>query len=108
MADIISILSAFPGVNGVCLFASGQQPRTGGQGMPPEQLHQLAMQAAMFFRMAASDEFTPCSVTYSFDHHGIVALSTEAGSVLVLACEPQANTALIASVARKMLLEPAE
>ncbi len=102
MARIVAVLSAFPGVTGVCLLHPGQEPLAEGTGLQADQLHQLAMQAAILFRLGSAGELATHCVKLKFARHGIVALANDAGAILLLACEPRANTALIANVARKM------
>ena len=102
MADIIATLSTFPGVEGLCLLQSGQEAKVGGSRMKTAQLQDLAMQAAILFKMGTSEEFALHSVKYRFDQHNIIALADAAGAILLIASEPQTNTSLIVNAVSKM------
>jgi hypothetical protein len=102
MADIIATLSTFPGIEGLCLLQSGHEAKVGGSGMKTAQLQDLAMQAAILFKMGASEEFALQNVKFRFEQHNIIALTDSTGAILLIASEPQANTSLIVNAVSKM------
>ena len=102
MADIIATLSTFPGIEGICLLQPGQDAQVGGAGMKMAQLQDLAMQAAILFKMGATGEFALHNVKFRFDQHNVIALADSAGAILLIVSEPQTNTSLIVNAVAKM------
>lgn len=104
MADILSILSVLPGVAGACLLQPGKAPVYAEAGtIEIDRIQQVGVQAAMLFSHGQSPEFRFTTTKFAFDRYTITALLLADRSLLVIACEPQANSSLLINTVKKML-----
>lgn len=104
MADILSIFSVLPGVAGACLLQPGKAPLYAEKSsIDIDRMQQIGVQAAMLFSQGQSPDFRFTTVKLIFDQYTIIALLLEDRSLLVIACEPQANSSLLINTIKKLL-----
>lgn len=104
MADILSIFSVLPGVAGACLLQPGKQPVYAEKvSMELERIQRVGVQTAMLFSQGQSPDFKFTTTKFKFDRYTVMGLLLEDKSLLVIVCEPQANSSLIINTVKKML-----
>lgn len=102
MSNPFDILTTFPGVAGYSCQKKGAPAIVTSKKVDEDILKKLTLQLSMLFTLGEDSSFQPRVVKYKFDIYTIIGLKLEDNSLLLVLCEPQANSSLIVSVVEKM------
>ncbi|HHO47132.1 MAG TPA: hypothetical protein ENN06_01530 [Desulfobacteraceae bacterium] len=105
MKSLLKEISVIPGVLAACIFAreGGLVCAEAGAGFPEDRTGQAALHFFRLVQMAGMNKLNIKSTVFRFDRYTIVCFPLDRGAVLIVVCDPQANSSLVATTAAMLL-----